>query len=286
MVYSGRRAFTLVEMLVVVAIIGLLAGIAAATFPQYLRKAKLIKTKVKIDALNNAIERFRVHNNRYPQPGRMMLELTSRTGVRWDGPYIEADSEDNRTLRPANNEPIAKFHQRAVIRAIDTTGDPITTASYPNTPTPGLDGFMVGEPGFADAFGRRVIYYPSSLYGDPNHLCVGSVWDDFACVPYFAPRLPPSQTPPIETPFYGETNFVAPYPITAAANYGSFVLISAGWDGKLVVTSDRVIVPMIFDNGLNDDGGQGVVASMNDDRATDEFFTYRGRILEDDVVNY
>ena len=61
-----RNAFTLIELLIVVAIIGILAAIAVPNFLNAQVRAKLSRVYGDLRALGNAIEMYRVDNNTYP----------------------------------------------------------------------------------------------------------------------------------------------------------------------------------------------------------------------------
>ncbi len=61
-----RDAFSLVEILVVVTIISLLAGIAASSYTQFIRQSRDAKRKTDIEQVRAAIEMYRNFNNVYP----------------------------------------------------------------------------------------------------------------------------------------------------------------------------------------------------------------------------
>lgn len=76
------RAFTLVEMLVVVTIIAVLASLVAAQVTRSLRMANETKTRTMTVELKNGIDNYRVEYDRYPlepgaatQAGEDMAEL-------------------------------------------------------------------------------------------------------------------------------------------------------------------------------------------------------------------
>ncbi len=63
-----RRAFTLIELLIVVAIIAILAAIAVPNFLEAQTRAKVSRCKADMRTLVLGIETYRVDNNRYPLP--------------------------------------------------------------------------------------------------------------------------------------------------------------------------------------------------------------------------
>jgi len=62
------RAFTLIELLIVVAIIAILAAIAVPNFLEAQMRAKVSRTKADMRSVLVAIEAYRVDNNTYPLP--------------------------------------------------------------------------------------------------------------------------------------------------------------------------------------------------------------------------
>lgn len=61
-----QRAFTLIELLIVVAIIGILAAIAVPNFLNAQTRAKIAKVESEHRSLFTALEMYRVDNNSYP----------------------------------------------------------------------------------------------------------------------------------------------------------------------------------------------------------------------------
>ncbi|MFH1740170.1 MAG: prepilin-type N-terminal cleavage/methylation domain-containing protein [bacterium] len=60
------RAFTLIELLIVVAIIGILAAIAVPNFLNARIRAKVARVEADLRNLGVALESYRIDNNRYP----------------------------------------------------------------------------------------------------------------------------------------------------------------------------------------------------------------------------
>ncbi len=63
-----KRAFTLIELLIVVAIIGILAAIAVPNFMNARTRAKVASVRAELRALSAALESYRLDNNQYPWP--------------------------------------------------------------------------------------------------------------------------------------------------------------------------------------------------------------------------
>lgn len=86
---THRRGFSLIEVMVVVVIIGLLAGAVALKVGGYLDTAEANRAKSDIVTIMNAIELYRQEHKQYPtqQAGLDALDnVTSRTDP-WDRPY-------------------------------------------------------------------------------------------------------------------------------------------------------------------------------------------------------
>jgi general secretion pathway protein G len=68
-----RPAFTLMEIIVVVAIILILAGAGAVVLPRFLSDAKVSKAKLDIKSLETVLMKYNLDNNHFPQT---LFELT------------------------------------------------------------------------------------------------------------------------------------------------------------------------------------------------------------------
>ena len=83
--------FTLLELLVVLAILGLLAAIVAPQVLKYLGSSRTQTAKVQIQNLSAAAELYRLDVGRYPTPqeGLGSLVAAPSTAEGWNGPYIQ-----------------------------------------------------------------------------------------------------------------------------------------------------------------------------------------------------
>ena len=70
-----KRGFTLVELMAVLLIIALLAGLAAKNFMGSTEKAKVITTKATLSTLRGAVNMFKLDTGRYPSEDMGLIEL-------------------------------------------------------------------------------------------------------------------------------------------------------------------------------------------------------------------
>lgn len=85
------RGFTLLELLVVVAIIGLLAGIVAPRYFGQLGKSEVNAAKAQIDALEKSLDQYRLDTGHYPSTdqGLNALFVRPENEPKWAGPYLK-----------------------------------------------------------------------------------------------------------------------------------------------------------------------------------------------------
>ncbi|MDT9000923.1 type II secretion system major pseudopilin GspG [Paucibacter sp. APW11] len=84
------RGFTLLELLVVMVIIGLLAGYVGPKFFNQIGKSEVKAARAQIDGLQKALDQYRLDVGRYPTTEQGLLALTSKPAdePRWAGPYL------------------------------------------------------------------------------------------------------------------------------------------------------------------------------------------------------
>lgn len=72
---KARHGFTMVELMAVLIILGLLAGVVVSNFVGQTEKAKVIQTKANLKLLANAVRQFYMDNQRYPTEDMGLVEL-------------------------------------------------------------------------------------------------------------------------------------------------------------------------------------------------------------------
>lgn len=89
---NGRQSgFTLLELLVVVVIIGLLAGLVAPRYFNQVEKSHTRIAKAQIDSLEKALDQYRLDVGSYPSTEQGLQSLFVKPGnlERWQGPYLK-----------------------------------------------------------------------------------------------------------------------------------------------------------------------------------------------------
>jgi len=142
-----RRGFTIIEVMAVIVIIGILAGIVAVNVVGRIDKARVITTRANLKLLHNAVVQFKLDTTRYPTEDEGLKALieqpTDVTG--WNtGGYLET-----------TEIPKDAWHHDFVYQLNPESGKPFVIISY------GADGEEGGEDYDADLYSTD-IEQPSS----------------------------------------------------------------------------------------------------------------------------
>jgi general secretion pathway protein G len=83
--------FTLLELLVVIVIIGLLAGYVAPRYFSQVGKSEIQVAKAQIESLEKALDQYRLDMRRYPsaEEGLEALVAKPASAQAWSGPYLK-----------------------------------------------------------------------------------------------------------------------------------------------------------------------------------------------------
>ena len=82
--------FTLVELLVVLAILGLLAGLVGPQVMKFLGSSKSKTAALQVEDLAGTLDLYRLELGRYPSTSEGLEALVSDPGIaNWNGPYLK-----------------------------------------------------------------------------------------------------------------------------------------------------------------------------------------------------
>lgn len=96
-VRQAEQGFTLVEMLVVIAIIGLIMGLIGPRVLNYLSESRVKAAKIQMQSFASALDLFNLDAGRYPSTAEGLTALVRPTpGVAaWNGPYLKGGKVPN-----------------------------------------------------------------------------------------------------------------------------------------------------------------------------------------------
>jgi general secretion pathway protein G len=88
-----HSGFTLLELLVVLGIIAMLAGIVGPQVMKHMGASKTKAAKVQIEDLASSLDMYKLDEGRYPtqQQGLSALIEKPADAKRWNGPYLRKD---------------------------------------------------------------------------------------------------------------------------------------------------------------------------------------------------
>lgn len=94
--YPWQRGFTLLELLVVLVILGMLAGLVGPKVMKYLGGARSDSAKLQIQNLSEVLDMYKLGVGRYPTTDEGLDALvTQPSGAsNWAGPYIKKLPKD------------------------------------------------------------------------------------------------------------------------------------------------------------------------------------------------
>lgn len=172
--YSFRfKAFTLIELLIVVAIIAILAAIAVPNFLEAQTRAKVSRAKADLRSVNTALESYYVDNNKYPP----MADRSENPVI------VDASIIDSSYTLKWITTPIAYISSLEACRDVFTQNAKVTN-SFANPPMPAYEQTHVvyyNYEDLADAMGQ-----PESAFTAFGMASMGpNIADDAACFRLF-----------------------------------------------------------------------------------------------------
>src|SRR6266567_1802509 len=89
----GQRAFTLIELLLVLVILGILAAIVVPKFSGRTEQARQTAAQSQIATFGTALDAFEVDNGYYPKGKNGLSDLVQqpRDAQSWRGPYLKGE---------------------------------------------------------------------------------------------------------------------------------------------------------------------------------------------------
>lgn len=118
---NAQQGFTLIEMLVVLVIIGMLAGLVGPKLFGRVDSSKVKTAEVQIKMFKGSLETFRLDVGRFPTQAEGLLVLNQtpaeeRARAHWRGPYLDQDVPLDPWSNPyqysvpgANGQPFALY---------------------------------------------------------------------------------------------------------------------------------------------------------------------------------
>jgi general secretion pathway protein G len=99
---ARQRGVTLIEMLVVVTIIALFAGIVGTRFWNKAGQAKRVAAKMQINNFMGALGQYKLDTGLFPstEQGLKALREKPETAASWQGPYMPQDIPNDPWGRP------------------------------------------------------------------------------------------------------------------------------------------------------------------------------------------
>ena len=88
---SRFKGFTLLELLVVIVIIGLLAGYVAPRYFGQVGKSEVQVARAQLDSLEKALDQYRLDTRHYPTAEQGLDALVNKptNEASWSGPYLK-----------------------------------------------------------------------------------------------------------------------------------------------------------------------------------------------------
>jgi len=95
--HRSESGFTLVEILVVIAIIALIMSLVGPRVLNYLGESKVKAAKIQIQSFGSALDLYNLDVGRYPSTSEGLNALVKPPGMpgSWNGPYLKGGTVPN-----------------------------------------------------------------------------------------------------------------------------------------------------------------------------------------------
>ena len=133
---NKQTGFTLIEMMIVVAIMAIMSAMLAPTLFNQVSKAEKARTASDIRQIESALKFYRLDNYRYPtQSQGLQALITAPSGseaTSWNGPYLETVPKDawKQDYRYANPGTHGKTVEVYTLGADNTPGGTDSNADW------------------------------------------------------------------------------------------------------------------------------------------------------------
>ena len=135
---KARYGFTMVELMAVLVILGLLAGVVAVNVVGKIDRARVTQTKTNLKMLHNAVTQFKLDTGRFPNEDEGLLGLLEEPGdvTGWDpSGYLDT-----------TEIPLDAWGNEFIYELFPESGKPFVIISF------GADGEEGGEDYDADLY--------------------------------------------------------------------------------------------------------------------------------------
>jgi len=228
-----KPAFTLIELLIIIAMIAIMAGIAVPNFLHAQMRAKNAATVDEIHTLAAALEAYWIEHRAFP-PNLVKMVVVPAPAV--DHPDVVASRRIE--LTPA--QWLCETSQSATLRMVPPIGDLAKECPLPyngvvlirlTTPIAYYGGLLPVDRFFTQGWGLRCLYRPPAVWGATDSKA--PAWDLAQMRPYGYYNLAESEPEGI--------------PIAAFGRTVTYVLVSFGPDVRPSFTDPNVWFPASYD---------------------------------------